>query len=1087
MCKQHAHGPGVKSCELLCVGMFAVLFILPSSVAFGQMAHISGQVTDVTGAVVPGAAVTALNVATGVPGRVTTNQSGMYVIPFLKPGVYSIRVEKPGFKGVTRPNVKLDVKQAAQIDFVLQVGAVTQEITVTGGTPKLQTESASVGQVVENAAVNLLPLNGRDYLQLALLGTGAAPDYYSVASNGFSINGNRPYQNKILLNGIDNTNYELGSDSHSLQALQPSVDAIQEFKVSTANYSAQYGNAAGGIVSVVIKSGTNDFHGSLYEFLRNDALDANDFFANRAGLPRPPLKRNQFGGTLGGPIVHNHSFFFIGYEGTRLASARTVTTTVPSPAMISGDFGSTAIYDPQSVVNGIRKEFTNNTIPSSRLDPVGAKLAGLYPSPNQAGAVNNYTSNVSDRISGDELDSRFDQTFSQKDTAFFTYSRGISTETLGSVFAPPGNGGNASGDYPLIGTARAYLVMVGETHVFSPTLVNEFRAGYTHNEANHFGPETQPLFEQFGLDGIPPQPGLNGLPTISVAGFSNLGDKNFNPNPKLVQITQASDKMSWVHGKHSFDFGGRAAANHNFAGTSDNARSMLTFNGQFTSKVPGNGQGSALADLLLGQTSSARITSLLIGRFRSQQYALYANDAWRATRKLTLNLGLRYELQTPMTERDNRMGSFVLDPQSPDYGTVMPVEPGGPLGRGLTYLNTDEFAPRAGVAYRLNPKTVIRSGAGVFYGDFGAQSISQSGASNPPYFLDVTYASSTSASRSAMVLSNGFPPGTLSPASITQPAAFSVESHFPMPSVYQWNFTLERELPGDIVLTTAYIGSGTAHLESLANINDALPGPGPVNARRPFPNFGTIQFQGPFAHETYHSLQVRAERRFTNGFMLLSSYTWSHAIDNVVSEEDIGDGQFPQNPRDTGAEKSNSGLDVRNRFVTSGIYNLPLGTPGQWSGRSRVGRYTLRGWQVGGIFVAQDGPWLTPSVTPNPANTTGTARPNRICNGNLPGNVRTINQWFDVGCFVPEALYTFGNSARNVLLAPGLVNLDSFISRDFQISESKKLEFRAEFFNMFNSAHFAPPALNVTQRQAGTITSTASPNREIELALHLWF
>jgi hypothetical protein len=1066
----------------------AITFLALPAISSAQTATVQGRVTDPSGGVVPAARVSAKNVSSGVAVSTVTNDQGTYNIPFLQPGDYTISAEKEGFKTGVSSNVRLAIDQTAGIDIPLSVGETTQSVEVQSSAELMQTQTALVGQDIDTKTVSTLPLNGRDYTQLVTLGAGAAPNNYSRAKNGFTLNGSQTFQNTMLLDGIDNNNYVLGTDTGNINALTPSVDAIQEFRVESGNYGAQYGRAAGGVVIASIKSGTNQLHGALFEYLRNDALDANDFFANRAGLRKPPLRRNQFGATLGGPVIRNRSFFFVSYQGERQTSSQSGATTVPTSAMVSGNFlGLAPIYNPFAVRNGVRPQFSGNLIPANLLDPVGVKLAALYPAPNLPGTVNNYGYNQSLLNNADELDSRFDEQITKKDLAFFRYSRGITESDQGSVFPSPGNGGSGFGQYPLNQPVRAWSLAIGETHIFTPALVNEIHLGYTHLDSTGVGPETQPLFNQFGIKGITPLPGLNGLPQITLAGYSSLGDRNFNPNPKLVQVGQLNDTISWNHGDHNVKFGGQVLLTHNFAGTSNNARGSMNFSGQFTSQIPGVGAGSPIADLLLGQTNTAAISTPLVGRLRNQYYGMFVDDTWRITPKLTLDLGLRWELQTPLFERDNRMTDFNLDPKSPTFGTLVPATDGGFQQRTFSSLDKNNFAPRVGLVYRINPKTVVRSGFGIFYGGLGYQDIAHSGAANPPNFLSVTIPSSTNASASSLILSNGYPPSILTAGNVVNPNLFSVSEAFPMPTTDEWNISVERQLPGSNVLTVSYVGNSTSHLMGDIDRNAPPPGPGAINPRRPFPQYGAIVYQSPYAHSTYHGLQVTFQRRFTNGFSLLSTYSWSHALDNVLSNEDNVGGALSQNPYDTDAEKASSGFDVRHKFVTSGIYSIPLGQRNGLLGTQAIERAILGGWQVGGIFVAQGGHPLTLAASPNPANSTTPERPNRICSGDLPSGQRSANQWFQVSCYALPTPYTYGNASRGTVISPGLVNVDAFVARSFAIREQINLQFRGEFFNITNSVHSGAPGLTIGTATAGRITSDASPNRQIQFALRLVF
>jgi hypothetical protein len=1060
----------------------ALLTFAVGTTAFSQTAQVTGRISDQSGAVVPDAQVTITNQQTGLTRSSVSSSEGNYTLPLLPPGEYRLAVKKEGFKPVVRPDIVLNVEQVARLDFMLEAGAVTETVTITSDAPLLNSETSSVGQVVDNKTVVTLPLNGRNYTQLAVLMPGATPQQSSRTSDGFVLNGQRAFQNTFRIDGIDNNNYILGVSTGSSQALRPSVDAIQEFKVESANFSAEYGNSAGGIITLAIKSGTNEIHGSAFEFLRNDKLDANDFFANKAGLKRPPLRYNQFGGTIGGPVWRNHTFFFGSYQGTRDLRARTTTVTVPTADMVKGNFGAVNIYDPANVVSGQRAQFANNTIPAARIDPVGARIAALYPAPNQAGTINNYVGTVATRVITDQVDFRADHNLGQTDTMFFRLGWSNQDNTTGALFAAPGNG-----NLPVLITPGAFSISGGETHSFSPTLFNEFRIGYVRNESDVIALAEQPLFSQFGVNGIPPVERLTGLPQFTITNFAPLGDRNFSPNPKLVRVYQFTDSLSWTRGAHAMKFGGEYRYKSNYGAAASNSRGAFTFSGQFTSRTPGTGAGSAIADLLLGLTSNAVLSTVQEGDYRDYYYGFYANDTWKVTPRLTLNLGLRYDIQSPIRELSNAMGNFDFVPGSPTYGTVVAAKDGGTLARAFVDLDKNNFAPRIGAAWQFGKGNVLSGAFGIFYGGLGYIGAATSGIANSPFSIQVAQPSATTAATSQVKLSNGFAANILAPANVRNPAGFGIASDPSLPEVYQWNLTLQRELPAQMVVSAGYVGSTTRDLKFLNDINAPVPGAGAVNTRRPFPTFGAINYYSPQGRASYHALQAKVERRFSKGISLLSSYTWSHALDNTQDLEDVKGSNIPQDPRNIAAEKASAGIDVRHRSVTSVIYDLPFGRAGKWLGGNAVSRALLGGWQIGGIFVAQTGLPMTPIVNPNPANTTTTARPDQLRDGNLPRGDRTIDRWFDVSAFQPAAQFTYGNAARNVLRAPGNVNLDLLIGRNFAFSERKRLELRGEFFNATNSVHFGQPDLNIRSAQVGRITSTQAPNRQIQLGLRFAF
>ena len=1039
---------------------------------------IAASVLDGSGGAIPGARVQARNQDTNLEFSCPTSSEGTCVLSALPPGVYEVSVTATGFARAVRPDVEVAVQSRVGLSWTLEVGEIGHTITVKDNPPLMETQTSAVGQGVDSRSMTGLPLNGRNYSQLALLAPGATPNSGSRAADGFSLNGNRTFQNVYLIDGIDNNNYILGVDTNSTQAIRPSVDAIQEFRVETSNYSAEFGRAAGGVISVSIKSGGNRVHGSAFDYLRNERLDANDFFANRAGRVRPPVRRNQFGATLGGPLVRNKTFLFASYQGQRTRQPQTVVTTVPVGERVSGDFGSSAIYDPLNVVGGLRQVFPSNRIPADRVDPVARRLAALYPVPNLTGTANNYASIVGVADREDAGDLRVDHRFGNRDNAFVRYSKVDREIARGSVFAAPGHGGAGGlNDYPSLQTPRAQSVALNETHIFSASLVNEFRAGYTRNASDQVSPASRSLYAEFGIRGVPQFDGLTGLPAVLVTGYSSLGDRTYAPNPKLTQVRQVMDNATWVRGGHTIRFGADARFTQNFAGTSATARGSVTFNGQFTSRTAGSGSGDALADLLLGQTSTATLSTRLQGDFRNRYYGYFLNDTWRVTRALTLNLGLRYELQSPPWEHNDNQYNFDLA-----GGRLVKAGGAGILSRTFSRRDWNNWAPRLGLAYELNPQTVLRGAVGIFYGSWGYQAIAQMGAANPPNFISVSFPSASTEARSVLPLAAGFPEGALDPANLRNPAAVSLSADMPVPEVYQWNFGLQRQALRDVVVSVAYVGAGSKYVPGFIDVNDPPPGPGAINPRRPYPSYGGITWNSPFAHSTYHSLQAKVDKRFSHGLLALSSYTWGHSIDNSVSGEDTGNGStLPQNPYDTRAEKASSGIDVRHRWVTSVVYETP-----RW--KSRVLRLAASEWRIGGILSAMTGPPFTPTITPNPANTTGPVRPNRVADGNLARDVRGVDRWFDLGAFVAQSGFVYGNCGRDILRAPGLVGFDGMLARTFPLREGLKLELRAEFFNLTNSVHLAKPNSNVgLPSQAGRITATQSPNRQVQVAARISF
>ena len=1057
--------------------------------ASAQTAQLTGIITDTNSAVIGGAQVTLTNLETAVARKAVTNTEGHYSLPFVPPGNYRLQVFSSGFKPVTRPKVRFNVDHAVRIDFTLEIGELVESVTITGNGPPLERETSSIGQVIENKTIVTLPLNGRNYSQLALLIPGATPNRLTQAADGFSLNGNRTTQNKFLVDGLDNNNYLLGLTTGSTQAVHPSVDAIEEFKVESANYSAQYGQAAGGVISVAIKSGTNNFHGSAFEFLRNDKLDANDFFSNRAGLERGPLRFNQFGGTLGGPVWRNRTFFFASFQGTRRHTSTTAVVTVPTPEQVRGNFGAIDIYDPANVVGGNRQQFLNNVIPEVRMDPVGRKIAALFPAANQPGLVNNYASLVSQTEAADQYDFRGDHNFSERDKLFARFSKHDGDMLLGSICPSPGNcGSNAT--FPIIEAYDSWSAVGGHTHVFSLKAVNELRLGYSNNKSNGQSPAGRPFFDEFGIRGVPQLSSLTGLPFFTVGNYSALGDSNASPQSREAQVIQVNDSFSYLRGRHTMNFGGEYWRLSTFGVTDILTRSSFNFSGQFTSRTPGQITGNAVADLLLGLTSSASISTRQVGTFLADYYSGYFNDTWKVSPKLTVNLGLRYEMQTRYREKDDRQSVFDYTPGSPTYGTVVQARDGSHREQTFSNLDKNNFAPRVGLAWQLNQQTVLRGGFGIFYSGLGFHAATNSSLRNPPHFVSITINSPTTAANTSLKLSEGFLLDALNPARAANQNLYGLTQDFPQAETYQGNVNVQREMGGKMVLSVAYVGSGTARLRGTNNINAPKPGAGPAPPRRLFPSFAAIETLSAFAHSTYHALQTKVERRFHSGFSLLSSYTWSHAIDNSTDVENVGAGNgpiFPQDPFNTKAEKGTAGFDIKHRFVTSFVYDLPIARADGWLGGSKLARAVFGGFQIGGIFVAQTGQPVNPLVAGNPANTGGPVRPNRLGDGRLSRDERSVDRWFDVAAFAVPAPFTYGNSGRNVLRGPGLVNLDFLIARNFHLKDTMRLELRGEFFNLTNTAHFARPNATIGSPEAGTITATASPNRQVQIGLRFVF
>ena len=1056
---------------------FWVLVLLPAlAMAQVDTGAISGVVTDSTGGVVPGARITIVETETNVKSVLTTNGSGFFSEPSLHPGPYLVEVSKLGFQTQKRSGLVLRVQDRLEVNFTLAVGSTSTEVTVSTSAPLLESETSSIGHVVESRTINDLPLNGRTFIQLATLSAGTLPSSRSADKDSFISNGARSVQNSYLLDGVDNKNRITGFDSTTAEAMEPVIDAIEEFKVQTSTFSAEFGQSAGGVVNVTLKSGTNSFHGNLFEFLRNSDTDATPFF-QPAGQTKPIYQQNQFGGTFGGPIRKDRTFFFGAWQSSREQSQAPQIASVPTAASRQGIFPS-KITDP---ANG--QPFPGNTIPASRFDPVAAGLVALYPLPDLPGTVNNFFSNPKEILKGDQYHLKFDHHFGPSDYMFVRFSQGWNDNVLPLLLPQPAN---QQGEVHLY---QRQLV-VSETHTLTPNIVNEFRLGflYTLEFQDISGPR---LFDQYGIKGTLDAPTIKGLPLFTITGLSNLGTAgpgtspiaaagsgNF-PTKKSGKIWQLLDNFSWTRGRHALKFGTDMQRDTLFVYATNSARPTIAFNTTYT----GVGLGDfLLGDVFQGSTSQQQLDTLLQYVFNG-----YAQDDWKVSSRLTVNLGLRYELSLPFYEANDRQSNFVLDSGPCHLTLILPAQNGAcdaGIARGQVRADTNNFAPRLGLAYQANSKTVVRSGFGIFYGRDEVLGIARRLPDNPPFVSASVFVGTPSAP--AFPLQAGFPPNALALAATGFNANTTVNSfpfNYPVAYVEQWNLNVERLLPGNFVAQAGYTGSEAKKLPVVTNQNQAFPGTGSVSSRRPYQGVGDIDYYAPLDNSTYNALIAKLERRFTRGLSLLAAYTYGHSIDGGGNNNDALD-PGPQDVRDLQAQKGPSNFDVRQRFALSGFYMLPFGKSGGFLNRF------IRNWQLSGIFSAQTGQPFTVTLSSDPSATGTTARPNRIADGNLPADERSIRHWFDTSAFVAPTCVCFGNSGRGVIRGPGLVDLDLGVIRNFDLGERFRLQLRAESFNLANHPIFtfaAQTNLQIGNPTAGTITRTSNPERQNQFALKLYF
>lgn len=1045
-----------------------------SALAQTDTATITGVVTDSSGAAVADALIQATNRATTAAYTARSNESGVYVITALPIGSYDVSITRSGFQSLRRPDVVLSAGTRARVDASLTVGAVSEVVEVTALVPLLESETSSLGQVVENRTITQMPLNGRNYQKLAVLAPGVLPSRSrNFVDDSFAVNGANMWQNQFVLDGADNTNYFTGVVTASNQVVKPSIDAIQEFKMETHNFTAEFGRGGGAVIQVTTKGGTNQFHGTLFEFLRNDKLDANNFF--NSGRPKPPYRQNQFGGTLGGPIRRDRIFFFGSYQGTYIREQLTRLSRVPTPALLNGDFTGVAnIYDPATQdATGQRTQFPGNIIPASRFDPVALRMLQLYPAPNRTGAQN-FVFNTPRNLDDQQIDSRFDWRVTDRDSIFVRYSFHDYERLEPGTLPLPASGGDTA-----VRTSSAHTGVLNWTHAFSNgRMVNEARAGYSRLVGGIDTPTTTQLWKEFGFKGSFDREDINGLPLFAITGYASLGDRSFAPDPRKNDIRQFVESFSWTLGKHALKFGTNIRQFVQYTGITNFARGQYNFNGQFTSARAGTGVGDALADAFLGFTNTARLSTPLDIRQPSIAYEFYVQDNYKVSRTLTLNLGARYEYQQPYTEQNNRQQNFSVETGSPDYGNFVPVRGDSIEERSFQKPDRNNFSPRVGFAWQATGKTVIRGGYGIFYDAVSQMPYGSRPAQNPPFYLQVDVPTANSASTSNIRVVNGFPADALNPDVLTGRSIAAVWPYsFPEGMTNQWNLNIQRSLPGNSIVSAAYVGANTAHRRlGAVQINQPAPGPGPLAPRRLFPDYADISMDVPIGTNNYQALELKFERRFRNGFSLIAGHTWSHTMTGDIS----------QNNTILAPEKALSPEDLRHRFFLSSVWDLPFGS-GRAYLKSGLAGMLAGGWQLSPIFTAQTGLPFTPAVAGNPANTTGGIRPDRIADGNLPRDQRGPDRWFDASAFVVPSGFRFGNSGNFILEGPGLVNLDLMVSRSFPISERMRIDFRGEFFNLANEAHFLFPNATIGQPTTGVISQTVDSARQIQFGLKLIF
>jgi hypothetical protein len=1070
---------------------------------------ILGTVTDATGAVRANAKVTVVNEGTGLTRTLTADENGEYAFPSLPTGRYTVMAEVQGFRTLAVSNIELGVDQRARVDLKLETGALSETMTVVGESPLLQTSSSELGTTVTHEQIEALPLNGRNFVNLTRTIPGVlrgipganidgAGSLAWRASASFSANGQRPRDNNFLLDGVDNNETWLQT-----VVIFPSVDALDEFKMQTSTYSAEFGRSLGGVVNLQIKSGTNSLKGSAFEFHRDDAFDANNFFNNRAKRPKPDFKQNQFGGTLGGPIFKNKTFFFASYQGHRERQGQTALSTVPTAAMRNGDFSelTRTIYDPLT-----GQPFPGNVIPSTRFDPVAAQiLKQLYPEANTAGTrqsngqvINNYLINPIKTRHDDQIDTKVDDNLSTQNRFFARYSY-QKTHRIQPASLPHGDAGFTFGAGD--GNVKAQGLAINDTHIISSRWLNEARFGWTSIKffmtPIDFG--TNPA-NAVGLPGVNINDVTSAMTQLTFQNIRNLGANSNQPLITNQNDFSFLDNITWTRGSHSLKAGGVLLLRSREILNADTIVGQFSFNNNMTSNCAGQPAGCTVnsstgfdvASFMLGLTAAKNRNMFDAGTYTEKrpEIGAYVQDDWRMTPKLTVNLGVRYDVFPPWVEIKDRQSNFDVTTGTFVVASPDAVMGGVKVGRYLQTYSKGDVGPRLGFAYDLtgNGKTLVRGGFGVYW-NFSPGGTSSSKAQNPPFLQSTALTPSPTAYGSNLLLKDGLPP----PPGVdpSRPAAGSTRSIFDInfrdAYARQWNLNVQRGFATNYMLEVAYVGSQGRNMLLKGDPNQAPPVPGVTdsNVNRPFAkvapalrSIGQVQSTGTL---DYNALLLKFQRRFANNFSFLNSYTWGKAIDlnsdndGQVTLTNVYNPQYNRGPAD---------YDITHTLSSSWVYELP------WARNAYYG-----GWQVSGILLLRGGLPLTVTQTQGVLSTGTGNRPNRICDGKLDNP--TIDRWFDTSCFVPptDTTATYGDSGRGVIRGPGSFNIDASLIKNTKIGRATT-EIRIEAFNVLNHPQFANPNTTIGNAAVGTISAMlSSPScslcgtteRQVQLGLKVRF
>lgn len=1084
-----------------------IVFFLFSLTAWAQFdtATVLGTVTDASGSVVPNARLTLSNTQTGVQVRQESDSNGSYQFLNLRIGTYKVSAEAKGFKTANSEEFTLTVNARQRVNLAMQVGEVSESVTVSEAAALLEPDSSDRGQVVSRQAIVNLPLNGRAYADLALLSPGVRKSNISNRDASFNVNGLRSSLNNFMLDGVDNNAYGTSNQGFSNQIVQLNPDAVQEFKVQTNNFSAEYGRAGGAVINASLRSGTNEFHGSVWEFIRNTKLNAVGFFKPSTGV-KPVLVQNQFGAAFGGPVIKDKAFFFANYEGFRRVERALQFASIATPDQRAGRFGI-------PVRNPITGDtYTDGVIPASAITPFATKVLSALPTPTRSSAPGVAPSNNWDYLTptpteDNKGDVRYDQYFTPKLNAFARYSHRLSNRIENHVIPGP-SGGDANGNVRVLNKQFA----AGFNYNLSPTSVLDFRLGVSLFEGGKsaLGADRPNMATEYGITGLPDSPVIGGgLTSQSISGFTSLGRQSSNPQFQNPFTVNPKLNYSRIAGRHIL----KAGYEYQLINTD-----IFDFNPQYGqdnysgtfSRPTGAAANNLynLADFLFGARSAYNLNNEIVLNYRQRMHFLYLQDDWKISPRFTLNLGVRYEYATPQWEEKNRLSNF-----NPENNTLIQAKDGGIYDRSLVKPDRNNYAPRFGFAYSVNRKTVVRGGYGISYIHFNRLGGENLLGYNGPSIVNLTI---NQVPTQALCTGDnyrgcfrttqmGYPKGLTDPVNFSTATTRTnyTPADYRTSYVQSWHLTIQRELARDLLFDIAYVGNRGNGLMILGDYNQARPNlPGQnltIAQRRPITGYDFIQVSWGGGFSNYHGLQMKLEKKYAAGFYLLNSFTWSKAMDNAAGHLEAFNGDNSRvNFRNLAAEKALGSYNQPVNNTTTAVWEVPYGKGRRWG--SSVNPFVdaiLGGWRITGINTMASGQPVNITYAAPSAFQVSSApsyRPNYV-GGSLYPDSRTPNVWFNKAALSAPSTATpndpsspFGNLGRNVGRTEAIFNFDGGAHKDFRLPwEQSRLEFRAEFFNLFNTTNLGAPQGNVLANNFGTITGLSSPARQIQFALKFVF